>query len=144
MYLETRRTTQATSCKDNILKMMLRISGGRVSNVHRVSLRLCVSCPHCEDTLRRFGRIWFLPGPISKVVENRDHNQAQPITAVKCEDHARPRITVTINRISECSEKIGIPKILRVSLKERELLNLRETKKLTLFAISIARIASGC
>lgn len=70
IYLETRRMVQATSCKDSILKIMHRISGGKVSKLQRTSLHSCVYCPHREDTFRRFARIWSSPG-FNLVLETR-------------------------------------------------------------------------
>jgi len=59
-YLETKRTVQAMSCKDSIRRMMLRISGGKLSKVFRILLYPRASCLYRENTLRRFAPIWFL------------------------------------------------------------------------------------
>lgn len=109
MYLETRRIVQATSCKDNILRIMLKISSGRVSNVHRAPIHPCKFCLHREDTLRRlpfiysFFWIQFRPPLLD------DCDRSQSIT----KDHVRSRIAITINEIFNCGEGQKFPKFCR-------------------------------
>lgn len=83
IYLETRRTTQATSCNGSIFMMILRISGGKVSNVH--PLRPCAFCLHREDTLRRFAPISLLLDSILFLLAIAiNHNWSRSIMKIAC------------------------------------------------------------